>query len=60
MGTVLKVLLWLGCIAIVVYLVFGVSKKDVVAPDPEMTGGAGGERAQTGVNIDFTSELSDN
>lgn len=46
MGNILKTILWLAILAIVAFLVFGGAKKEVVAPTPEMTGGAGGERVE--------------
>jgi hypothetical protein len=52
MAKVLKIILWLAVLAIVAFLVFGGAKKEVVAPTPEMTSGVGGERFETGENID--------
>lgn len=58
MKKTLKVILWVVCIAIVAYIAFGMTKKKAVAPTPEMTGGAGGERAETGLNVDASVENS--
>ncbi len=51
MRNILKIILWVVVIAIVIYLAFGKSKKEVIAPTPEVTGGAGGERAENGPNV---------
>lgn len=58
MRNILKIILWAIVIIIVIYLAFGRTKKEVVAPTPEMTGGAGGERAENGPNFDTSIELS--
>ncbi len=58
MKNILKILLWLVVIAIVAYLAFGRSKKEVVAPSPEATGGPAGERAEIGENLDTGLEIN--
>ncbi|MDQ5883552.1 MAG: hypothetical protein QG654_466 [Patescibacteria group bacterium] len=58
MANILKVILWLAVIGIIIYLAFGKNKKEVVAPTPEMTGGAGGDRVESGPNLDSRTELS--
>lgn len=57
MRNILKIILWLLVVGIIIYLVFGRSKKEVVAPTAEMTGGVGGERAQQGVNVDTSADI---
>lgn len=57
MRNILKIILWILVIGIVIYLAFGKTKKEVIAPTPEMTGGAGGERAENGPNIDTSADI---
>ncbi len=45
MGKILKIILWVLAAIIVIYLAFGRTNKEVVAPTPEMTGGPAGDRA---------------
>ena len=58
MRNIFKIVLWLVVVLIIAYLAFGGSKKQAVAPTPEMTGGAGGERAQIGENVDSSLEIN--
>lgn len=58
MKRILKIVLWVILILAIGYLLFGRTKKEVVAPTPEMTGGAGGERAQMGENEDLEIGVS--
>lgn len=56
MKNIFKISLWTLVIAIIAYLVFGRSKKEVVAPSIEMTGGPAGERAEIGDNLNGSLE----
>ncbi|MEZ4103435.1 MAG: hypothetical protein R3B55_02695 [Candidatus Paceibacterota bacterium] len=58
MKNILKVVLWVIVLGIVIYLAFSKTKREVVAPTPEMTGGAAGERAMAGENNDTSLETS--
>lgn len=58
MAKVLKIILWLAVLAIIAFLVFTGTKKEVVAPTPEMTGGPAGDRVEEGPNIDTEAGVS--
>jgi len=58
MGKILKIILWVLAAVIVIYLAFGRTNKEVVAPTPEMTGGPAGDRAFLETDLETGAGLS--
>lgn len=58
MKNVLKIILLIAVVAIILYLAFGRTNKEAVAPTPEMTGGPAGDRVFLETDLETGADLS--